>query len=90
MYLWKTEQLVEDLRRSSLGEEHFKSYYLATSVFTSICFYLALLGPRENMPALATEALGAVIITILGINTAFKVPRELALLKRLFRFPFRF
>jgi hypothetical protein len=31
MYLWKTAQLVEDLRKSSLGEEHFKSYYLATT-----------------------------------------------------------
>lgn len=71
MYFWKTPQLVEGLRNSSVSEADFKSYYLATSILTTIAFYLVMLEPRENMPALAIEALGAVIITILGINAAF-------------------
>lgn len=72
MYFWRTHRLVEDLRKGSLCETDFKNYYLATSILTTICFYLAQLEPRENMPALAIEVLGAVVITIIGINAAFK------------------
>lgn len=72
MYFWRTPQLVQDLRTEALGEADFKSYYLATSILTSICFYFAILEPRENSFALALEAVGGVMITILGINAAFK------------------
>ena len=72
MYFWRTSHLVQKLREGALGEADFKSYYLATSILTSVCFYLAILQPRESMFALAFEAIGAVAITIFGINAAFK------------------
>ena len=71
MYFWKTHLLVDDLKRSSLGETDFKNYYLATSIFTSACLYLVMLGSRENMFSLATEAIGTLLVTVLGINAAF-------------------
>lgn len=72
MYFWRTLQLVKDLRTEALGEADFKNYYLATSILVSICFYIALIEPRENMFALGLEAVGTALITILGINAAFK------------------
>ncbi|ACM19359.1 hypothetical protein Geob_0997 [Geotalea daltonii FRC-32] len=72
MYFWKTRLLEEDLKRNSINETGFKNYYMGTSVLTTICFYLAMLQPPENMQALATESLVTLIITIVGINAAFK------------------
>lgn len=72
MYFWKTSLLVEDLKRSSLGENDFKNYYLATAIFTSACLYLAMLQPRENILALVLEAIGTLVVTVLGLNAAFR------------------
>ncbi|MDR2000542.1 MAG: hypothetical protein LBP94_03300 [Zoogloeaceae bacterium] len=61
------------LANGGLGEEDFKNYYLVTSILISIWLYLGILAePQESMFALALEAIGTVIITILGINAAFK------------------
>jgi|SRR6185369_4228841 len=72
MYLWKTRLLAEDLKQNSINETSFKNYYMGTSVLTTICYYLATLQPPENMLASATESLVTLIITIVGINAAFK------------------
>lgn len=71
MYFWKTSLLSEDLRSDLIDEASFKNYYLASSLLTAACFYLAILQPNQNFSALATEALGTLIVTILGINAAF-------------------
>jgi hypothetical protein len=71
MYIWKTSLLAEDLRSNLVDETSFKNYYLASSLLTAICFYLTILQPNQNFPALATEALGTLTVTILGINAAF-------------------
>lgn len=72
MYLWKTHLLVAELKANSINENSFKNYYLATSILVSVCYYLALLEPHENLPALAVEAIGTIVVTVLGINAAFK------------------
>ncbi|HEY9826673.1 MAG TPA: hypothetical protein V6D19_14605 [Stenomitos sp.] len=72
MYFWKTQLLAEDVKKKTINEASFKNYYMGTSVLTTICFYLAMLQPPENMRAWATESLITLIITIVGINVAFK------------------
>lgn len=72
MYIWKTDKLVEDLRQSPLAEIELKNYYVSTSVLTTIAIYLGFMEPREDMLALAAEAIGGAMITFFGINAAFK------------------
>jgi ABC-type antimicrobial peptide transport system permease subunit len=72
MYLWKTHLLVAELKANSINENSLKNYYLATSILVSVCYYLALLEPRENFLAHAVEAIGTIVVTVLGINAAFK------------------
>jgi hypothetical protein len=72
MYFWKTHLLVESLRKAPIEQEVLKNYYLATSIFTSATYYLATLAPSENFLALAIEAIGTLVVTILGINAVFK------------------
>lgn len=71
MYFWKTHQLVSDLTMGSLKERDLKNYYLATSFLISVAYYAALLGPRENLYALAVEAIGVLAVMIVGLNVAF-------------------
>jgi hypothetical protein len=74
MYFWRTSQLVKELRTEALGEADFKNYYLATSILASIgcSFYIVLIPEPQNMFAFGLVAVGVVLITILGINAAFK------------------
>lgn len=72
MYIWKTHLLVADIKANSIDENGFKNYYLAASILISVCYYLALLEPHENSLALAVEAFGTIVATLLGINAAFK------------------
>jgi len=71
MYFWKTDLLVADLRKSALGEKDFKNYYLATSILIVVGFYLTMLEAREDMLALAIEAIGTLVVTVVGLNAAF-------------------
>lgn len=72
MYFWKTSRLVAELKNGSLNESDLKNYYLATSLFFLVGYYLALLVPPENESALVVEAIGSIVVTILGVNYAFK------------------
>lgn len=72
MYFWKTHLLVEDLKNNSLDETNLKNYYLATSILISVCYYLAMMSPKAYPPAMVFEAISTIIITVLGINAAFK------------------
>ncbi len=72
MNFWKTNKLVEDLKNNSLDENNFKNYYLVTSIIVLLGYYLAILMPPENMGAMFFEAMGSIVITIYGINMAFK------------------
>ena len=49
MYIWKTENLVEDLKSNKVTERNFKNYYLASSLLMMISYYLAMTDPPENM-----------------------------------------
>ena len=71
MYFWKTKLLVDELKQNSIDERALKNYYLATAILTLVGYYLALLQPRENVPALVVEAIGSIVVTIIGLNAAF-------------------
>lgn len=78
MYLWKTQLLVAELKANAVNENNFKNYYLATSILVLACYYLAFLEPRENFLTLAVEAVGTIVVTVLGINAVFKANGGLA------------
>lgn len=63
---------MDSLRKIPTEQDVLKNYYLATSIFTSAIYYFATLAPSENFLALAIEAIGTVVVTILGINAVFK------------------
>ena len=71
MYFWKTKLLVDDLRNNSMEANSLKNYYLASSLLLTVGFYLSSIQPRENLAALATEAIATIALTILGLNAAF-------------------
>ena len=71
MYLWKTSRLVAELRNGSLNEADLKNYYLATSAIFLAGYYLSLLAPPQTLSALAFEAVGSLVVTIIGVNYAF-------------------
>jgi ABC-type antimicrobial peptide transport system permease subunit len=71
MYFWKTKLLVDDLRNNSIEAKSLKNYYLASSIILTVGFYLSSIQPRENLAALATEAIATIALTILGLNAAF-------------------
>jgi len=71
MYFWKTHLLVGELAKGPLEERVQKNYYLATSILSLLCYYIALLEPRENLSALIVETIGMLIATIIGLNAAF-------------------
>ncbi len=72
MYFWKTHLLAKELKEKSISEDAFKNYYIATSIVFALAYYIALLEPLQNLFALAIEATGVVIVTILGLNAAFQ------------------
>jgi hypothetical protein len=72
MYFWKTQQLVNDLRAGPLDEGDLKNYYLISSVIISMVLSTSFMLPAdENMFVSALDAIGSIIITIIGINVAF-------------------
>lgn len=72
MYFWKTRLLAEHLKQNLLAEDHFKNYYLASTIFNVVFMYVAMLLSRENMLLLIVEAFAVLIVTVLGIKVAFK------------------
>ena len=70
MYFWKTKLLVDELQNNSIGEKSLKNYYVATSILVTVGYYLAFLDPRENVLALAVEAVATIVVTIIGLNAA--------------------
>lgn len=71
MYFWKTRLLATELAKGPLEAGTLKNYYLATSILVLVSYYVALLGPRENLYALTAEAIGVLVATIIGLNAAF-------------------
>lgn len=71
VYFWKTRLLVDELAKGPLEERTLQRYYLATAVFVSVCYYIGSLAPRDNLYALAVEAFGVLVATIVGLNAAF-------------------
>tara|TARA_B110000114_G_C14837254_1_gene295157 strand:+ start:125 stop:574 length:450 start_codon:yes stop_codon:yes gene_type:complete len=72
MYIWKTGNLVEDLKSNKVTERNFKNYYLASSLLMMISYYLAMTDPPENMTMMLIEAIGSIGITVVGIDFVFK------------------
>jgi ABC-type antimicrobial peptide transport system permease subunit len=71
MYLWKTKKLAESLKNNSLKQSEYKNYYIATAVLTLIGFYSAVLNPPETLYAVIFEAVGSILVTVIGLNMAF-------------------
>ncbi len=71
MYLWKINNLVADLREESLTQENFKNYYLVTSVSLLLFSYLLALDTPTNLTHYWADAIGTILVTIVGLNLAF-------------------
>ena len=46
-------------------------YYIYTCVLTLIGFYLSMLEPRETSYAILFEAIGTIVITVIGLHIIF-------------------
>ena len=73
MYYWKTDRLAEKLKNNDLTQAEYRSYYIATSVLFSIGYYLTLLEPQVTLYAVIFEAIGGILVTIIGLNIIFRV-----------------
>jgi hypothetical protein len=73
MYYWKTKKLAENLKKNALNQAEYKNYYLATSVLILIGYYLVILDPPKTLLAVLFEAIGSILITIIGLNIIFRV-----------------
>ena len=71
MYLWKINNLVSELREESLTQENFKNYYLVTSVSLLLFSYLLALDTPTNLTHYWADAIGTILVTIVGLNLAF-------------------
>jgi hypothetical protein len=73
MYIWKTQQLVNDLRAGPLDEGELKNYYLVYAIIISVVSHTGTNVPLdESMFVLVFNVIGSIMITIIGINAAFK------------------
>ncbi len=71
MYLWKTKKLAESLKNKSIKQSEYKNYYVATAVITLVGFYSAELNPPETVYAVIFEAVGSILVTVIGLNITF-------------------
>jgi len=72
MYYWKTNTLAENLKNDEINQAEYKNYYIATSVLALVGYYLATLEPPETLYAVLFEAIGSILITIIGLNIIFR------------------
>ena len=72
MYIWKTNKLSTDIKENNLTEKDWKQYFLAGGILLTVSMYLIQTTARTNMITLSIEALLMVVITVVGINMAFK------------------
>jgi len=72
MYLWKINNLVSELRKESLTQENFKNYYLVSSVIVILSAYVMALYTPTNLTHNWADAIGTILVTIIGLNLAFK------------------
>ncbi len=72
MYIWKTNALAEDIKNKLVGQNEWKKYYLAVSIFVTAAIYLAILSPRTNLVAVLVEVVAVIGILIIGVNITYR------------------
>lgn len=76
MYIWKTDKLSSEIKENTLTEKDWKHYFLASAILITLSMYMIQTMPRTNMISLMVEAILMIVITVIGINIAFKSNQE--------------
>ena len=71
MYIWNTSALADSLKSGHVKQKEYMKYYIYTGVLTLIGFYLSMLEPRETSYAIWFEAIGTIVITVIGLHIIF-------------------
>ncbi|EKO3844721.1 hypothetical protein NTE29_005051 [Vibrio harveyi] len=72
MYIWKTSKLSEELRDNKVPDSDWIKYALIFLIFYTVTLYLMILAPYASNEAMITEAIGILVVSILGVGVTYR------------------
>lgn len=72
MYIWKTSKLSEELRENKVPDSDWIKYALIFLIFYTVTPYLMILAPYASNEAMTTEAIGILVVSILGVGVTYR------------------
>ncbi|EKO3838415.1 hypothetical protein NTE14_004134 [Vibrio harveyi] len=72
MYIWKTSKLSEELRDNKVPDSDWIKYALIFLIFYTVTPYLMILAPYARNEAMITEAIGILVVSILGVGVTYR------------------
>ncbi|MCG9548246.1 hypothetical protein L1D27_07480 [Vibrio harveyi] len=72
MYIWKTSKLSEELRDNKVPDSDWIKYALIFLIFYTVTPYLMILVPYASNEAMITEAIGILVVSILGVGVTYR------------------
>lgn len=73
MYIWKTSKLSEELRDNKVPDSDWIKYALIFLIFYTVTPYLMILAPYASNEAMITEAIGILVVSILGVGVTYRM-----------------
>ncbi len=72
MYIWKTSKLSEELRDNKVPDSDWIKYALIFLIFYTVTPYLMILALYASNEAMITEAIGILVVSILGVGVTYR------------------
>ncbi|WP_199481718.1 hypothetical protein [Vibrio owensii] len=72
MYIWKTSKLSEELKDNKVPDSDWIKYALIFLIFYTVTPYLMFLAPYVNNEVMITEAIGILVVSILGVVVTYR------------------
>ncbi|KIP74397.1 membrane protein [Vibrio harveyi] len=72
MYIWKTSKLSEELKDNKVPDSDWIKYALIFLIFYTVTPYLMFLAPYVSNEVMITEAMGILVVSILGVVVTYR------------------
>ncbi|UTZ28226.1 hypothetical protein HB761_16030 [Vibrio campbellii] len=72
MYIWKTSKLSEELKDNKVPDSDWIKYALIFLIFYTVTPYLMFLAPYVSNEVMITEAIGILVVSILGVIVTYR------------------
>ncbi len=72
LYIWKTSKLSEELKDNKVPDSDWIKYALIFLIFYTVTPYLMFLAPYVSNEVMITEAIGILVVSILGVVVTYR------------------